>query len=414
MNRCLELKSCPKNYIVGTHRVVPPDQTLSWIKPKIEVVGITRIANITGLDRVGIPVYSCVRPRASEGAISVYSGKGVTEVHAEVSAIMEAVERYSAEVKSEDQQRMINSSFREISSRCNALNPSDLALPFTTFYRQDTPLRWITGYDLIQGKEILVPVSAVFHPYLPSDDLHLFRTNTNGLASGNTMEEAVLHGLMEVIERDAWSVVELTKGEKEMIHVSDECSLANESAKRFERNEIKIILRDITSDLGMPVIAAISDDLRLREPALLTIGFGAHLDPEIAAIRALTEVAQSRLTQIQGAREDTYRAEFMRMFGYERIKKMNKHWFSESNDVKELRVMPNLSKSDILDEIKLVISTLKDRGFDHVVVVDLTRKELGIPTVRVIVPGLEVYSLDVDRIGSRGRKIVEDKYWQKR
>lgn len=67
MDRGLKLKSCPKNYTVGTHRIVPPEQTLSWIKPKIEVVGITRIADITGLDRVGIPVYSCVRPRASEG-----------------------------------------------------------------------------------------------------------------------------------------------------------------------------------------------------------------------------------------------------------------------------------------------------------------------------------------------------------
>lgn len=327
---------------------------------------------------------------------------------------MEAVERYSAEVKSEDQQRMIKSSFRELSSKCNVLNPSDLALPFTTRYRQDIPLRWVKGYDIIQDEEILVPVSAVFHPYLPSDDLHLFRTNTNGLASGNTMEEAVLHGLMEVIERDAWSLVELTKDEKEIIHASDECSLAKESVKKFERNEIKIILRDITSNLGIPVIAAVSDDLRLREPALLTMGFGAHLDPEIAAIRALTEVAQSRLTQIQGAREDTYRADFMRMLGYEKIKKMNKHWFSESNDVKELQSIQNLSKSDILDEIRLVVSTLKKRGFNHIIIVDLTRKEVGIPTVRVIVPGLEVYSLDADRIGLRGRKILEDKYWQKK
>ena len=414
MNSDLKLKSCPKNYMIGTHRVVPPEQTLDWIKPKTGIVGVTRIANITGLDRVGIPVYSCVRPRAAEGAISVYSGKGITEVHAEVSAIMEAVERYSAEVKSEDQQKIIRGSFGELSSRFNALNPSDLIIPFTTPYSQDFPLRWIRGHDLIQDEETLVPVSAVFHPYLPSDDLHLFRTNTNGLASGNTIEEAVLHGLMEVIERDAWSLVELTKDERETINASNECLLVKESIDKFERNGIKIMLRDITSDLGVPVIAAVSDDLRLMDPALLTIGFGAHLDPEIAAIRALTEVAQSRLTQIQGAREDTYRADFMRMFGYERVKKINRHWFSESKDVKELRSMPNLSKRDILDEITLTVSILKEKGFDHVIVVDLTRKEVGISTVRVIVPGLEAYSLDVDRIGSRGKKLLEEKSWRKR
>ncbi|MCP8317860.1 MAG: YcaO-like family protein, partial [archaeon] len=219
---------------------------------------------------------------------------------------------------------------------------------------------------------------------------------------------------MEVIERDAWSLVELMFIEIEIIHASVDFFLVKESIKNFERNDIKIILRDITSNLGIPVIAAVSDDLRLRDPALLTIGFGAHLDPEIATIRALTEVAQSRLTQIQGAREDTYRAEFMRMLGYERIKRTNKHWFSESNDFKEIRSIPNLSKRDILEEIMLVVSILKERGFNHIIVVDLTRKEVGVPTVRVIVPGLEVYSLDSDRIGPRGRKIVEEKYWQKK
>ncbi|MEM3078369.1 MAG: YcaO-related McrA-glycine thioamidation protein [Nitrososphaerales archaeon] len=409
----LKLKSCPKNYTMGTHRAVPPEKTLNWIKPKIPTIGITRIANITGLDRVGIPVYSCVRPRAAEGAISVYSGKGIAEIHAEVSVIMEAVERYSAEVKSEDQKRIIKGSFKELSSKFNALDPADLIIPFTTSYSQDAPLRWIEGFDIIQDEKILVPVSAVFHPYLPSDDLHLFRTTTNGLASGNTVEEAVLHGLMEVIERDAWSLTELTKDEREVIRASEDCFLVKELIDKFDRNEIRIVLKDITSDLGLPVIAAVSDDFRLMDPALLTIGFGAHLDPEIAAIRALTEVAQSRLTQIQGAREDTYKADFMRMFGYERIKKINKHWFSDSKDFKEIRSMPNLSRRDILDEIMLVISILRKKGFEHVIVVDLTRKELEIPTLRVIVPGLEVYSLDMDRIGPRGRKLMEEKSWKK-
>jgi ribosomal protein S12 methylthiotransferase accessory factor len=104
----------------------------------------------------------------------------------------------------------------------------------------------------------------------------------------------------------------------------------------------------------------------------------------------------------------------MRMLGYERIKEMNKHWFSRSCDVKELRSITNLSKSDILDEIMLVLPILKERGFNHIIIVDLTRKEVGVPTVRVIVPGLEVYSLDLDRIGPRGKKILEEKYWRKR
>jgi len=413
MDSHLKLKSCQKNYTLGTHRAVPPEQTLEWIKPKVETLGVTRITNITGLDRVGIPVYSCTRPRAADGAVSIYSGKGVTEIHAETSVIMEAVERYSAEVKSKDWQRIIQGSFNELSSKQNVLDPSELNLPFASSYRHDTLLRWVKGYDLVEDEEILVPVSAVFHPYTPSGNLHVFRTNTNGLASGNTIEEAIMHGLMEVIERDSWSLIELMKDERELLNASDECILVKEAVGKFERSGIKIMLRNMTSDIGISAVAAVSDDLRIRDSALLTIGFGAHLDPEVAAIRALTEVAQSRLTQIQGAREDTYRAEFMRRIGYDRMKRMNRQWFSESKDFKELRGLPNLSKEDILDEIIFVTSTLKKRGFSRVIIVDLTRREVGIPTVRVIVPGLEVYGMDPDRIGPRGRKLAEEKYWGK-
>ena len=69
---------------------------------------------------------------------------------------------------------------------------------------------WVPGWDIMNDEEILVPANAVFHP-LPSDYKRLFRTNTSGLASGNVIEEAIFHGLAEVIERDAWALVEATR-----------------------------------------------------------------------------------------------------------------------------------------------------------------------------------------------------------
>ncbi|MCS7140323.1 MAG: YcaO-related McrA-glycine thioamidation protein [Candidatus Nezhaarchaeota archaeon] len=405
----LKLSSCPKKYLIGTHRALEPEKTLESIKPKLATIGVTRVSDITGLDRVGIPVYSCVRPRASEGAISVYSGKGVTSTLAEISAIMEAIERFSAEVKPQNEYRMVKGSYKELSLRYNVLDPSHLILPSSTPYTRSSTLRWIEGFDIANGEKILVPVSAVFHPYSPNDDLHIFRTNTNGLASGNTLEEAILHGLMEVIERDAWSLAELSKQGGKIIEVPESCQLVKSLMWKFEKESIKVILRNITSDLGVPVIAAVSDDLKLRDPALLTIGFGAHLDPEIAAIRALLEVAQSRLVQIQGIREDAYRASLMRIVGYDKIKQFNKHWFSEDDDAESLFRIPNSSKHDILDEIKLVIDILKKRGFERAIIVNLTRPEVAVPTVRVIVPGLEVYGIDQDRIGSRGRECLKSK-----
>ncbi|MEM0240591.1 MAG: YcaO-related McrA-glycine thioamidation protein [Candidatus Nezhaarchaeales archaeon] len=405
----VSLSKCPKRYFAGTHRALDPEETLSLIEPKIKTIGVTRISDITGLDRVGIPIYSCVRPRAAEGAVSVYSGKGITDTLAKISAIMEAIERYSAEVRPQDEDMMIKGSYKELSARYSVLDPTTLILPNLSSYDRSSILRWIRGYDLVQGEDVLVPVSAVFHPYNPKGDLHLFRTNTNGLASGNTIEEAILHGLMEVVERDAWSIAELSRNGGKIIEVPSKYKLVRELMEKFERASIEVYLRDITSDIGIPTIAAVSDDVLLKDPALLTIGFGSHLDPEIAAIRALLEVAQSRLVQIQGAREDTHRANLMRMIGYERIKRINKHWFSKSDEVIKLSELPHLARDDILDEILLVVDVLRRRGFDRVVVVNLTRPEISIPTVRVIVPGLEVYAVDQDRIGPRGRACLKSR-----
>ncbi|MGD1060658.1 MAG: YcaO-like family protein, partial [Methanomassiliicoccales archaeon] len=170
---------------------------------------------------------------------------------------------------------------------------------------------------------------------------------------------------------------------------------------KFESKGIEVHLKDLTSDVGLPTFAAAADDVRLADPALLTLGIGTHLNPRITVIRALTEVAQSRLTQIHGAREDTVHADGNRRLGYERMKNMNKMWFSASSRSRSLQDHEALDTPDILDDIGIVLERLHQRGFRRAVAVDLTRKELGIPVVRMIVPGMEVYALDEERVGRR-------------
>jgi len=97
------------------------------------------------------------------------------------------------------------------------------------------------------------------------------------------------------------------------------------------------------------------------------------------------------------------------MMGYDRIKRINKHWFSKSDEIVKLSELPYLAKDDILDEILFVIDVLRRRGFDRVVVVNLTRPEVSIPTVKVVVPGLEVYAIDQDRVGPRGRACLRSR-----
>jgi YcaO-like protein with predicted kinase domain len=177
----ITINSVLKVYRDGTRRAREPEETLGWIEPKMAIAGVKRLANITGLDRIGIPIFSAIRPTAAEGAISVYSGKGLTETLAKISAIMEGFERYSAEFRNE---KTVKGNYSQISKEFNTLDPRSLILPWDLPYNEDVVLRWVWGYDILKDEEILVPVSAVFHPYTPSGDLHLFRTNTNGLASG--------------------------------------------------------------------------------------------------------------------------------------------------------------------------------------------------------------------------------------
>jgi ribosomal protein S12 methylthiotransferase accessory factor len=250
----------------------------------------------------------------------------------------------------------------------------------------------------MNDEEILIPANAVFHP-LSSDYKRLFRTNTSGLASGNVIEEAIFHGLAEVIERDAWALVETTR--KVCPIISDvEDDPAKSLLDKFAAAEVDVYLRDITSDIGIPTCAAAADDVRLRDPTLLTTGMGTHTSAGVAVLRALTEVAQSRLTQIHGAREDTVLADFRKQIGYDRTKRLNKHWF-EATDTKSFADIASFESDDFLQDIKYMLKKLKEAGLDRVVVVDLSREEIGIPVVRVIVPGLEIAGVDPERVGKR-------------
>jgi len=97
----MKLGTTPKKFTSDGHRSVEPAETLRRIEPLMGVAGVTRVADITDLDRVGIPVFSSIRPTAESGAITIYNGKGLTKEEAKVSAIMEAIERYSAEVRND-------------------------------------------------------------------------------------------------------------------------------------------------------------------------------------------------------------------------------------------------------------------------------------------------------------------------
>ncbi len=118
--------SCKKAYNNETQRAFPLEETLRRIEPKVPAAGITRVADITNLDRVGIPVFSCIRPTAEDGAITVYNGKGATVEESRISAIMEGIERYSAEVHD---RKIRVALYEELLAHEKVLDPKDLILP---------------------------------------------------------------------------------------------------------------------------------------------------------------------------------------------------------------------------------------------------------------------------------------------
>ena len=394
-------------YFKGTHRVIAPSETIEINQDKLKTAGITRIADITDLDRIGLPIYTAIRPTAEEGAVSIYGGKGISKDHAKASAMMEGFERYSAERKDYDE--TVTATLSEIEELGEYIDPKSLNLPkeFEKKDIGDLNLEWSKSEDIITGKEYYIPTNAIFHPYTHKNEINsLFKSNTNGLASGNILEEAILHGMFEVIERDAWSIFELTHKNYAQIDLdSIESEIINDVIDKFESEGIKIKLMDFTADIKIPTIAASADDTVTKDAGLLTLGMGTHLDPEIAILRALTEVAQSRATQINGAREDTVRADFSREAGYERMKRINKYYFKQEEEQIKLSDIENKSTSSITKDIEIVKNELISNDIEKILYVDLTRPELDVSVVRVVIPEMEVYTIDPSRAGYRFLKV---------
>jgi len=386
---------------VETHRTVSPEATLERVDPLVPLTGVTQVNDITDIDRLGIPVFTCTR-LGINGKEFVHNGKGATPVAARVSAIMEAIERYSAEPDGRD---LISGSYGELSGEHTALCPEDLILPKNVDPNSTIP--WVWGYDIIRDEPVLVPAHAVFHP-LDMSHGQFMRTHTNGIASGNMLEEAVFHALAELIERDAWSLAEATRNGGPVVgNITDERCL--QVIESFREAGVEVIVRDITSDIRLPTIVAICDDVKLKDPTLLCTGAGTHTCPEIAVLRALTEVAQSRATQLFVDGTKPTGADMRRVMGYDRTKRMNKRWFAKDTesvygDIGAFR------SDDFLTDIEYVLDELKKAGLDRCIVVDLTREDIGVPVVRVIVPGLEVLTMDPDRIGQRCRDAAKKGY----
>jgi ribosomal protein S12 methylthiotransferase accessory factor len=295
--------------IGGSYRACDPARTVERLSSCQREFGITRVANITGLDRLGIPVWIAVRPNSR--SLSLSQGKGLTHDAARASALGESIEAYYAE-QCASPLRIA----RYADLRREADEVADVErLPRTRYglYSDQEAIPWVQSIDLMRGRQVWVPFEMVHAdatvPRHPGSGCFVF--STNGLASGNTAAEAICHGLCELIERDAMALWKMQSAEQQdrtrVCNASIDDPVCEELIRQFEAAEIDPLIWDVTSDLGVSAFRVlIFDRWAQSELAILPVAFGAgcHSERGVALTRALTEAAQSRLTLISGARDD--------------------------------------------------------------------------------------------------------------
>jgi YcaO-like protein with predicted kinase domain len=379
----------PTRLVGGTHRTASLAATWKRFSPVAKRAGITRIAELTGLDTLGIPVFAAIRPMGK--SLSTQQGKGISRDAARISALMESLETFSAE----QARATIRGSYRALSKRRRVVDVRKLPRPRG---RLDLDARWswLEGCDLVSGELTLIPLDAVTLDTTFTQP-PAFDISSNGLASGNNLVEAIVHGVCEVIERDAEAAWRRSGGDRRLVLDSISDPACRALIDRIVAAGSRVIVWDLASRVGLCAIGcAIVEDP--REPAWRPLGvyqgFGAHLQPEIAIARAITEAAQTRLTYIAGGRDDFFAADYARATDRELLAAM---WASLPDGEPVMAdQLPRYATRSLGDDLEILVELVRAAGFDHVIAVDLTHPQLRVPVVKVIVPGL---ATDIEALG---------------
>lgn len=403
----------------GLDRIIPASETFLNVAGVAESLGVTRLANITGLDRVGIPVYAAVVPK-SDDILSVYNGKGRRLIDAKVGALMEAIERQTA---LKTRLPMIQGSFAQLRHDCDVLDPRTINQEMNEDYSEHIVYNWVQGVDIVADKAILVPADLAGYRWNSSLSRSCFtRNDANGLASGNCREEAICHALCELAERDAWSMAEigahqLPKAMRmacgESAHnSSDDLDLfpalnadENELVQKFYEAGLTPVIHLITSEIGVPtIVASVADDHVPGFP-MVHGGFGSHPNADVALTRALTELAQSRCVDIQGVREDikppTLNSDG-RHTHTQRARAIDRSAWYLGEPGTRIRMTEILSHkfSTLKEDLAFLIDRFTSNGLNQIIVIEFP-SDTTCSVVRVLVPGVELWATGQKRLGPR-------------
>jgi ribosomal protein S12 methylthiotransferase accessory factor len=347
------------------------------------------------LDFVGVPVWMVVRPLAK--SLSVSQGKGVTHELAVVSGIMESIEISCAEERRPPSHKFpLFNCVRD----SRFVNPMSLPVRSDARALEDVEIPWVLGRDIISGLDKFVP-EELFNLDLRRNrgaDRRIFISSSNGLASGNTPDEAIIHAICELLERDQtsfWLIEELYLGHTAPRRVKVQTiadPVCQPIIEKCHNAGLKLFVWHIATTVGVPVFACTAADLtgRTLYPQRAS-GFGCHPWPNVALARALTEALQSRLTHIAGIRDDVTWRRYLKDIPSDilpnrlALKKLSDE--EEALDFDALcDAHPKCSQDKLLEHL---IVRLREAGLTDVIVTEFPLDVPELSVVHVCIPGIE-------------------------
>lgn len=412
----IDLKPSPKRYVDDSgHRSMTPEQTLERYGHLISPISgvVTELARISDPENALVHTYKASHSMGSVGSLRGLrqilrhksSGKGKTDAQSRASGFCEAVERYSFIYQGDEPRRLAT-----LAELGESAIPPERCLHFSEFqyanrdelntdlighdwipvrFDSSRPIEWTPLWSLTERGHKFLPTSYCYLWYRLPADHDFCRADSNGNAAGNTLEEAILQGFLEVVERDSvsmWWYNALQRPAVDLASFGDEYFLKLQRYYRDIGRELWVL--DLTSDLGIPVMAAVSRRTDADAERLI-IGYGAHLDPAIAITRALTEMSQVGLELDKVPAEKLEPESAAWLLG---ASLQNKPYLVPSSNLPARRSSDFVrhSTGDLRDDVLSAVDAAQRRGLE-VLVLDLTRPDIGLNVVKVVVPGMRFF-----------------------
>jgi len=367
----MKIKDCAKGYNRGISKVFSPERTFRSVLRKIKSMDPPILKSYFEVLRPGkIPQYAFIGTESYRRLVKKImlvpktagsNGKGHFKEQAKASGLMELVERYSCCKYIVENKHVVRiCSFRDLKSK--AFQLEDLYADFVYDAYRDiledeglkaAKIRWYEGYSL-NGSKVYLPMSLII----------LLLEGTNGMASGNSLEEALLHAVCEVIERHCLSLIELSKSVTPDIDISTiDSPIANKIIKKLQSPKYRIYIKDFSLGIGVPVIGVV----RQVDNTNYIITAGVATTREEALIRALTENSQ-------GEGRENYRER-------DRIK----NYLAGDKTIRFEEIL-NVDDNNMKVELENIANILEQRNM-KIFYINTTDKSLNIPSVIVYISG---------------------------